>query len=145
MTNLDNSEINNLQQDNEVESRARAIFKTACESADSYHTLRLGMARRKALNAGAAHVMARVWAPLASGAVACCALVVGVTLLRPVSHTASPAGVATMTPATTEQAEVIDELPEVDSSQMDMVQDLDFYRWLASQPAVASTQTRDGR
>ncbi|HET7163407.1 MAG TPA: hypothetical protein VFI32_12150 [Rhodanobacteraceae bacterium] len=31
-----------------------------------------------------------------------------------------------------------DDLPEVGSTQMEMVQDLDFYRWLAAQPTVAS-------
>ncbi|HET7929833.1 MAG TPA: hypothetical protein VFL63_00365, partial [Rhodanobacteraceae bacterium] len=58
----------NLPSDREVESRARALFQNACESADSYHTLRLGLARRKALNAGPARFAAWLWAPLAGGA-----------------------------------------------------------------------------
>jgi hypothetical protein len=135
--------INNLHRDNEVESRARAIFRTACENADSYHLLRLGFARRKALNASAAGFATRLRAPAAGIAVACCALAVAVALLRPVARTAPPTNIAATTSPAPEQ--VIDALPEVGNNPVEMVQNLDFYRWLAAQPAVAAAAPRSGQ
>jgi hypothetical protein len=41
-------------------------------------------------------------------------------------------------PAVATQSDADEALPEVGSNQMEVVQDLDFYRWLAAQPAMAS-------
>jgi hypothetical protein len=141
---------NGLPGDDEIASRARAIFHTACEQADSYHTLRLGMARRKATNAGSAHTRFKVWAPLA-GAAACCALVVGVVWLHPVNRLQPSSPIAAAMPASSNpdelgQSDADDAIPDVNSNQMEVVQDLDFYRWLAAQPAMASaTPAGSGR
>lgn len=137
MSNLHENTLNDLPDDDEVASRARAIFRTACEQADSYHTLRLGLARRKAVNAGSAHRGLKVWAPLA-GAAACCALVVGVVWLHPAGKLQSSSPIAAATPALSSQSDADEAIPEVGSNQMEVVQDLDFYRWLAAQPAMAS-------
>lgn len=148
MSKIRDKTINDLPTDAEVISRARAIFKSACEEADSYHTLRLGLARRKALRAGGAgHRLAGFWAALAGTAIACCALAVGVVWMHPVRHPGSSAGiVSTGTPIAAEAADSEEaDTPEIGSSQMEMVQDLDFYRWVASQPAVASAPSRGSR
>lgn len=147
MNEIPDKTINSLPTDAEVASRARAIFKTACEEADSYHTLRLGLARRKALNAGAGRRLAGFWAPLAGTAVACCALAIGVVWIHPARQVGPAAGVvATSGPIVAEPADSEEAgVPEIGSSQMEMVQDLDFYRWVASQPAVASAPSRGSR
>ncbi|WHZ18473.1 MAG: hypothetical protein OJF55_000622 [Rhodanobacteraceae bacterium] len=138
--------INDLPHDNEVESRARAVFRNACESTDSYHALRLGLARRKALQSRVSHSPARLWAPLAGGAAACCALVIGVMLMRPDVRTAAPdTTIAASAPIVTESVESTEDIPVVASNQMEMVQDLDFYRWLAAQPSVASATPKNVR
>lgn len=146
MNDIPDKTINDLPTDAEVASRARAIFRTACEEADSYHTLRLGLARRKALQAGAGHRLAGFWAPIAGTAVACCALAIGVVWIHPARQDGPAAGIVANSapiaePADSEEAAV----PEIGSSQMEMVQDLDFYRWVASQPAVASARSRGSR
>lgn len=138
---------NDLPANAEVVSRARAIFKTACDEADSYHTLRLGLARRKALHAGAGRRLAGFWAPLAGTAIACCALAIGMVWMYPAWHAGPAPGVVSTNapiaadPVDSEEASA----PEIGSSQMEMVQDLDFYRWVASQPAVASAPSRSSR
>ena len=144
MSKMPENTFNGLPRDDEVESRARAIFQRACEGTDSYHALRLGLARRKALNAGP-HSSMRLWAPLAGGAVACCALIAGVALMRLDTRIAPTTSVASSAPIATGEIDSGDDLPEVGSTQMEMVQDLDFYRWLAAQPAVASAPTGGGR
>ncbi|HVX06186.1 MAG TPA: hypothetical protein VHA71_13835 [Rhodanobacteraceae bacterium] len=126
-----------LPGDDEVASRARALFKAACEGTDSYHALRLGLARRKALNAASAHHTLKVWGSFA-GAAACCALVVGVVWLRPGGKPQTSPSIATTAPAAANQGDADEAIPDVGSSQMEVVQDLDFYRWLAAQPAMAS-------
>lgn len=137
MSKLHENTLNDLPGDDEIASRARALFRTACEQADSYHTLRLGLARRKAVNAGPAHRAVKVWAPLA-GAAACCALVVGVVWLQPVNRLQPSSPVAAAAPAVSTQGDADEAIPEVGSDQIEVVQDLDFYRWLAAQPAMAS-------
>jgi hypothetical protein len=144
MNKLPENTIDALPGDAEIESRSRAIFKNACENTDSYHALRLGMARRKAAHVGAARVTSRVWAPLAS-AVACCALVIGVVWMNPARQTAPAATAMSSTPIATGSAAPEETTPEIGSTQMEMVQDLDFYRWLATQPAVASARNRSAR
>jgi len=129
----------------EVESRARAIFRTACENVDSYHALRLGLARRKAANARASHSALRVWAPL-TGAAACCALVVGVIWMHPVRQDGPMETVVSSAPLASGPLDTQEEAtPEIGSNQMEIAQDLDFYRWLASQPTVASANRGGGR
>lgn len=140
MTDKHVNAFNDLPNNDEVIARARALFRTSCENADSYHTLRLGLARRKALNAGPSQRSLRVWAPLAGAAAACCALVIAVVLVRPAPRPVVPAQVAASTPIAAQPTESADDLPEVGSNQQEMVQDLDFYRWLAAQPTVATAQ-----
>jgi hypothetical protein len=48
---------------------------------------------------------------------------------------AAPAG---SHPGASNQSDADETIPEVGSSQMEVVQDLDFYRWLAAQPTMAS-------
>ncbi|WIG55950.1 MAG: hypothetical protein OJF61_001738 [Rhodanobacteraceae bacterium] len=131
------NKLNALPGDDEVALRARAIFRTACEQTDSYHALRLGMARRKAVNAGSTHHAMKVWGSFA-GAAACCALVAGVVWLRPMDNPQTSSSMAAAAPAAVNQGDADEVIPEVGSSQMEVVQDLDFYRWLAAQPAMAS-------
>jgi hypothetical protein len=138
MSKLHENTLNDLPGDDEIASRARAIFQTACEQADSYHTLRLGMARRKAMNAGSALTAFKVWAPLA-GAAACCALVAGVVWLHPVNRLQPSSPIAASTHAIPDQGDADDVIPDVNSNQMEVVQDLDFYRWVAAQPVMAAT------
>lgn len=134
-----------LPHDDAIASRARAIFRNACANTDSYHALRLGLARRKALHARTRHPGVHVWAPLAGGAIACCALVVGVVMMRPGARTAPVVGIVASAPASQGSIENTDDIPVIASNQMDMVQDLDFYRWLATQPADASSSPRNTR
>jgi hypothetical protein len=127
----------NLPSDREVESRARALFQNACESADSYHTLRLGLARRKALNAGPARFAAWLWAPLAGGAVACCALAIGLAFLHPFANPQTAPTAATPAPIVASATVDTESTIDLDNTQVDMVQNLDFYRWLAAHPGSA--------
>jgi len=133
-----------LPGDAEIESRSRTIFRSACENTDAYYALRLGMARRKATRAGQARVTSRVWAPLASAA-ACCALVIGVVWMNPARQIGPAATAVSSTPIATGSGTAEDITPEIGSTQMEMVQDLDFYRWLAAQPAIASARNRGVR
>ena len=135
---------NTLPGDAEIELRSRAIFRNACENTDSYHALRLGMARRKAVHAGAARPASRMWAPLASAA-ACCALVLGVVWMNPARQIGPATTALSSTPVATGSDTPEEIPPEIGSTQMEMVQDLDFYRWLAAQPAVASARNRGSR
>lgn len=145
MNEMPDNTFKGLPDDVEVASRARAIFKAACEEADSYHTLRLGLARRKALHAGARHSTLGMWASV-TGVVACCALVAGVAWMHS-PRLANP-GVTSLSSAYVAPVQTDDEEevpPEIGSSQMEMVEDLDFYRWVATQPAVASAPSRGAR
>lgn len=138
---------NNLPSDHDVESRARAVFKQACKGADSYHTLRLGLARRKALNAGPARLATWLWAPLAGGAVACCALVIGLTVLHPFAGSQPATTAATdmsSAPIVASANGGTEAAVDLDSTQVDMVQNLDFYRWLAAQPDNAPAASGGG-
>jgi hypothetical protein len=137
MSTMSENKFNNLPSDTEVISRARTIFRDACENTDSYHALRLGLARRKSVNNGTPRSILRVWMPLA-GAAACCALVAGIWLHPAAQITPAATTIASSAPATASQDNDDALVPEVGSSQMEMVQDLDFYRWLAAQPSVAS-------
>lgn len=135
-----------LPGDDEVASRARAIFRTACEQSDSYHALRLGLARRKAMGTAATHRALKVWGSFA-GAAACCALVAGVVWLHPAGRPQPTSPIAAATHAIpADQDDTDDVIPDVNSNQMEVVQDLDFYRWLAAQPVMAAaTPAASGR
>lgn len=142
MNDVASKSINGLPHDDEVESRARAIFRDACASADSCHVQRLGQARRKALDAATARSPAWAWAPLA-GAAACCALVVAGVAWMQTAPPPSPI-VASSAPVTANPSGSQNPTPDVGTSQMEIVQNLDFYRWLASQPSVASVPAGSG-
>lgn len=143
MSSMPENKFNDLPSDIEVTTRARAIFRDACENTDSYHALRLGLARRKSVNSGAPRSMLRVWVPIA-GAAACCALVAGIWLHPAARITPAAAPIASSAPIAANQDNDDALVPEVGSSQMEMVQDLDFYRWLATQPSVASAAAGGG-
>lgn len=142
MSTISDNKHEELPRDDEIEFRARAIFRNACEGVDSYHTLRLGLARRRALAAGSRHPALRAWAPL-TGVAACCALALGVVWMRPTPHVTPGTSVASSAAGQNDEDEVV--IPEVSSEQMEMVQNLDFYRWLAAQPSVASSPSGGGR
>lgn len=145
MSTLKDNTVNGLPGNDDVASRAQAIFRTACENADSYHTLRLGLARRKAMHAGTAHSALRIGASLV-GAAACCAIVAGVLWMRPAARVAPAANVvASSTAIIAGRSGSEDVAPELGTSQAEMVQDLDFYRWLATQPVAASVRTGSRR
>ncbi|MGH8165004.1 MAG: hypothetical protein ACREP1_11795, partial [Rhodanobacteraceae bacterium] len=97
-----------MPNDDEVIARARAVFGSACGNADSYHTLRLGLARRKALMAGATPRLAGFWAALGGTAVACCALAIGVVLVRPAAPPVPPVSIASSAPIPAGDAEDTD-------------------------------------
>jgi hypothetical protein len=142
MNKMPESPFKDLPSDDEVGSRARTLFRNACENTDSYHALRLGLARRKSINAGGSHAALRFWVPLA-GAAACCALVVGVWL-HPDGRPAPVPSTASSAPIVASQGSGDEVIPEIGSGQMEMVRDLDFYRWLAAQPSVASAPSGSG-
>lgn len=134
MNTPEKSTINSLPDARKVESRAKAVFESACQNTDPDHALRLGLARRKALHAPPRRSSIRAWAPLAGAAAAACALVVAVVLLRPGGHAAMPSPTATPVPIVATPSHAIDEIPDPSSNQMEIVEDLGFYRWLAAQP-----------
>lgn len=131
-----------LPDDGKVAARAQAIFTTACDHVDSYHARRLELARQHTLHGYTPHPALRMWAPLA-GAAACCVLVVGVLWMRPAARIAAPHPITAAVPQAP-AAPADDAAVDVGSSQADMVQHLDFYRWLATQPAVAAAAGADG-
>lgn len=141
MNTQSNNTINGLPNDREVESRARSVFKSACENADSYHTLRLGLARRKAVNAGPARLGSWLWAPLAGGAVACCALAIGLAFMHPFATSPqAPTTAPTTTRIVASAGNGTEGSIDLDSNQVDMVENLDFYQWLAAQPSAPASR-----
>ena len=119
--------------DDELQRRAREVFARACASTDTRHAVQLGMARRRALNAAAQPSHRHVWLP-AAGALAACALALGVFLFRP---DPAPSSAAHNAPTqSTRLANVTDaDAPvDADSEQLDLYQNLDFYQWLAAHP-----------
>jgi hypothetical protein len=126
-----NTSPDNLNLDDELVRRAREIHALACAGVDTRTHARLAAARRDALSAARAPAHRRMWLP-AAGAMAACALALGVILWRP-----APAP----SPAHAHQAASANaELPlEADSKQMDLYQNLDFYQWLAQQPEMGTS------
>jgi hypothetical protein len=119
--------------DSELVKLAREIHSQACASVDARMHARLAAARRNAIMAARAPSSRRVWLP-AAGAMAACALAVGVIFWRP-----APAP----SPAQTRQVAPGDvELPlDADNQPMDLYQNLDFYQWLAQQPEARAPAT----
>jgi hypothetical protein len=134
---MNTSPDNHENRDPELMQRARALHEQACEHIDAGTRIKLAAARRSALAGESRHSRRVVWLP-AAGAVAACALALGVVWFRPqpVDSSSARAG----------QAAAIDtELPlDADSQQLDLYQNLDFYQWLARQPRT-HTGLRGGR
>jgi hypothetical protein len=147
MTDLDHNNFSNLHGDDEVIARARTLFKSACENTDSYYALRLGLARRQALNASAGHRFGGFWTALAGTAVACCVLTVGALWMRAGGQAGQAAAIVSthgaMTPESAGHQDA--SAPGIGNGQMEMVEDLAFYRWLAAQPALSSSGSRGSR
>jgi len=117
--------------DRELARRAREIHAQACAGVDARMHAQLAAARRNALLAAGEPLRKRVWLP-AGGAIAACALAVGVILWRPA---AMPSTVQTRQIAANET-----ELPlDADAKQIDLYQNLEFYQWLAQQPDAHPT------
>ncbi len=125
--------------DHELMQRARALHEQACAHVDARTRARLAAARREALAARDHHRSHRVlWLP-AAGAVAACALVLGVMWFRPQPANSPPQMQAQV--ATNDA-----ELPlDADSQQIDLYQNLDFYQWLAQQPQAQNQPRGDGQ
>jgi len=115
--------------DQELMQRARALHEDACGHIDARTRAKLAAARRAALAAKDRHQSRRaLWLP-AAGAVAACALVLGMMWFRP-----QPSNMSTA-PQTRAVAANDMELPlDADSQQLDLYQNLDFYQWLVQQP-----------
>lgn len=143
MSELHKNPAGDWPSDAEIASRARAIFRDACQGTDSAHAVRLGLARRKATNVRTARSATRTWAPLAGGVAACCALAIGLVWLHPLMHdqparpAASPAPIA----ASAASGAALD----LGSSEVEVVQNLDFYRWLAAQPGIPQSSSGSAR
>ena len=138
-------------------NHARGVFRDACDATDAASARRLAQSRRAALATRATPHRGHVsWlAPLA-GAAACCAFVIGMVWLQPNTRvtstaanrsvaTAPTATVAAITPVASTSGGGDDVATEVDNGQMDMVQNLDFYRWLATQPTLATAHVGSGQ
>ena len=122
----------------ELMSRARALHEHACEHIDARTRAKLVGARREALAAQGRRSHRTIWLP-AAGAVAACALAIGVVWFKP-----QPSGtsVASQTQAATSDSELPP--PDADAQQLELYQNLDFYQWLAQQPQSHS-RPRGGR
>ncbi len=145
MTDTPSNDFNNLPDNHDIQSRARELFREACANPGPYYGLKLGLARRKALNAGPARLARRVWAPLAGGAVACCALAIGVFWTRPPATPSAAAPAATQASAVAGGDDSAQTAVSLDSSQIDMMQNLDFYRWLAARSTPPAAGSRSAR
>lgn len=141
MNETEPGNFNTLRSDDEVVSRARTIFEDACAHIDARRARDLRVARERALDARPGRRRpAPAWVPLAGGAVACCALAVGAMWMHPTFTGARQQGVAPV-PVAGQAADAV-ALPDMDGNQMDIAQDLDFYRWLASQSGTTPARSR---
>lgn len=112
--------------DCELMMRARTLHSQACASVDAPTLARLTAARRNALATKFTLSHKRIWLPVV-GAAAACALTLSLIVWNPgpaPSHANSPQ-------VTQNEAELP---PDADAQQIDLYQNLDFYRWLAQQP-----------
>jgi hypothetical protein len=111
----------------ELAARARALYLRASQDVDTATAARLRAARRSALEAGDTAPRLLRWM-MPAGAVAVAALAV-VVVWQPMRHTlpkATPSAIS---------ADVDDLPPDADSADPALYQNLDFYAWLAQQPA----------
>lgn len=109
-----------------LQQRARQLFVQSCEQLDDTTRMRLRAARNNALADNQPRRMLPMLLP--AGAMAASVLALAITWhysgVPRNGQPAAPTSTAS-TPATPDNADV------------DMYNDLDFYRWLAQQPAVA--------
>ena len=117
--------------------RARALHEHACKHIDAPTRAELAAARRRALATRSRPTRRAIWLPTA-GAVAACALAMGVIWFRP-QPAATPSGPGMPTAGEAE-------LPlDADSQQLDLYQNLDFYQWLAQRPHASAVSRGGGR
>lgn len=115
---------------------ARELYRRAGPQVDPAMAARLRAARREAL-AGAGHRRMPWMVPAGACAVAALALV---ALWQPLH---GPATIATMAPTATVSADAAEALPpDADQTDPALYQNLDFYAWLAQQPAVSQAKVR---
>ncbi|MEO6968744.1 MAG: hypothetical protein ABI132_09895 [Rhodanobacteraceae bacterium] len=135
--NIKNISLDGQPNDRAVETRAREIFGDACAHVDARIGARLASARREALAAAPQPSHPRIWLP-AAGAVAACALALGVLWFH-----ADPGSTANMHAQKTQLAAATDAgMPiDADAEQLDLYQNLDFYQWLAQQPNARAPDT----
>ena len=122
----------------DFEDRLRALYRRTADEVDTATAARLRASRRRALDAADKPRLARWLMP--AGAVAACLLAVVVIWPSTPHGSAHGGGTATTTLASTSDTGLP---PDPDSSDPAMYQDLDFYAWLADQPATTSA-TRHG-
>jgi len=119
----------------ELTRRARALHKHACEHIDARTRAKLAAARRSAVAAKDHRPRRAIWLP-AAGAVAACALVIGVVWFKPQP---GPSSAPQQQASATSDAE----LPlDTDAQQLDLYQNLDFYQWLARQQQTRTPSNR---
>jgi len=119
----------------ELMRRVRALHEHACEHVDARTRAKLAAARRSALATKDHRPRRALWLP-AAGAVAACALVIGVVWFKPQEE--APNAPQQQASATSDA-----ELPlDTDAQQLDLYQNLDFYQWLARQPQTHAPSNR---
>ena len=109
-------------------TRARTLFRDACNDIDGATLQRLRQARRAALAAPPASRLPKLLLP--AGALAMSVLAATLVWQDPMT-TVSPAGEDFTIAATIGDTAVPDD-------DVDLYDNLDFYTWLATQPSVAS-------
>ncbi|HEX7341468.1 MAG TPA: hypothetical protein VF269_04235 [Rhodanobacteraceae bacterium] len=113
--------------------RARTLYLRAGPHLDTTTAARLRAARRSALDTKPQHHALRWMVP--TGACAA-ALLAALTIWQPLQH---PATVATMAPTSADVTQALP--PDVDQTNPALYQNLDFYAWLAHQPATKASAT----
>lgn len=115
--------------DDQIEQRARALFRAASQDIDPAMAGRLRAARREALKAPAAESLStRLLLP--TGAFAVLALA---TLLVWQPHQRVPGSTASAATSVVSDVDVDTLLPpDADSADPNLYQNLDFYGWLAA-------------
>ncbi len=126
------------REQHDFEDRLRALYRRAADPVDTATAARLAEARRRALEAAERPRLVRWLMPM--GAVAACLL--AVVVIWP----SAPRGPGPATPTTSSVASSADSTlpPDPDSADPALYQDLDFYAWLADQPAAATPAHRGG-
>ncbi|WP_233843374.1 DUF3619 family protein [Dyella sp. 2HG41-7] len=124
--------------DKQFEQRARALYQEATQRIDPVTAGRLRAARRTALEAASAHASphhrARVLVP--AGALAAIALA-ALMIWQPLPHSQPEHNPQAAVASEQQDSEYLP--PEADKTDPGLVQNLDFYSWLA---ANDSSQTK---